>query len=926
MVVQQVAQGRWQVTGQGRRGTPQGSSSRPWRPWRKGLQQLYEGRASRAAPDSVGLCITNSACEKAGQWRKAMFALRDAGDSQVSPDEFSWSPVLRGCSSWPQACALLMALPQERLNFGGVCASSAISTQFFPWHLAQSLLRRLLGGASQQLNLVAFNALATAAAADRRAALGGARSELLRPVDWSAALGHLERWRGRSLGSDEVSVLAIYKAGPLWDLGLRLLLYDFVQYFQSKTLTAYLGSSPPWPLAVHLQTRLSFAGLQVDLPLQRGVLICSSSGGRWRRVLRATAMDPADALRASNGLSACAVARQWRWSLHVLQQLERRTSSDAVCVHGAAKGCTSNWALSLQVLHRSWERRIRRDVVGYGTLISAVESWPMALRCLEEMSLHEVSASRVARNAALAAAAPAPGASVAEANAEATEATEATWRRAVQLFGAEQQPGEITFRALLGSLEESGQDARALDLLWAADAAGVVTSGSFYLWALGRLGVADPRCLQDALRFAVQRLQTVTSPQELATLLWSASSLGISCPRLTAWVTAESKRQLSAFTLTDLLFLALGCGDLLSTALYARDASCHALQLGDALVQEQLRRFQRWQDIPTAALPTSSGAIAQMAEEMLGVVWALNFARLGASLGSPARAAMRRLSQILDGPKVKRLAQQTMVPAEPLSSDAFQESITLRLVDDKPVFQMLEDRLLILKPCGWETTGHADAPQLPDFLQASGLDRPVLRDRPHQCGFVHRLDVPSSGLLLCGLTYEAYYDLKLQLTLGQLQREYLVLCHGLAPARDAIRARVTWKADRGPSRVGRGKPSVTYVQRLAAGVLHRAQACALLGLTLGSGRRHQIRAQLAHVGHPVLCDGKYCAEETFRLDSPLCPQHCLHRAGLGVGARLSRPKQVFRAPLPPVFARLLQAIEGKTREDQEVLQRSSEDT
>ncbi|CAK9105297.1 unnamed protein product [Durusdinium trenchii] len=219
--------------------------------------------------------------------------------------------------------------------------------------------------------------------------------------------------------------------------------------------------------------------------------------------------------------------------------------------------------------------------------------------------------------------------------------------------------------------------------------------------------------------------------------------------------------------------------------------------------------------------------------------------------------------------------------------------------------------------------GSARIRKVMHLMQASGLDRPVLRDRPHQCGFVHRLDVPSSGLLLCGLTYEAYYDLKLQLTLGQLQREYLVLCHGLAPARDAIRARVTWKeADRGPSRVGRGKPSVTYVQRLAAGVLHRAQACALLGLTLGSGRRHQIRAQLAHVGHPVLCDGKYCAEETFRLDSPLCPQHCLHRAGLGVGARLGRPKQVFRAPLPPVFARLLQAIEGKTREDQEVLQRN----
>ena len=44
--------------------------------------------------------------------------------------------------------------------------------------------------------------------------------------------------------------------------------------------------------------------------------------------------------------------------------------------------------------------------------------------------------------------------------------------------------------------------------------------------------------------------------------------------------------------------------------------SCCFARARTLMPQEQLRRFQRWQDIPTAALPTSSGAIAQMAEEL----------------------------------------------------------------------------------------------------------------------------------------------------------------------------------------------------------------------------------------------------------------------------------------------------------------------
>ena len=51
-------------------------------------------------------------------------------------------------------------------------------------------------------------------------------------------------------------------------------------------------------------------------------------------------------------------------------------------------------------------------------------------------------------------------------------------------------------------------------------------------------------------------------------------------------------------------------------------------------------------------------------------------------------------------------------------------------------------------------------------------------DPYHDLGFLHRIDVPSSGLVLVAKTYKAYYDLKLKLNVGRLSRDYVVLSHG----------------------------------------------------------------------------------------------------------------------------------------------------
>ena len=79
----------------------------------------------------------------------------------------------------------------------------------------------------------------------------------------------------------------------------------------------------------------------------------------------------------------------------------------------------------------------------------------------------------------------------------------------------------------------------------------------------------------------------------------------------------------------------------------------------------------------------------------------------------------------------------------------------------------------------------------------------------HNCGFLHRLDVPNSGLLLLSTSYRAYYELQLQLATGRLQRDYMVLAHGVASLRD-LRARVQRRGERSVAG-GRGRPSHTKV-------------------------------------------------------------------------------------------------------------------
>lgn len=190
----------------------------------------------------------------------------------------------------------------------------------------------------------------------------------------------------------------------------------------------------------------------------------------------------------------------------------------------------------------------------------------------------------------------------------------------------------------------------------------------------------------------------------------------------------------------------------------------------------------------------------------------------------------------------------------------------------------LVDRMVLLKPVDWEVSDENMELQVVDFLRDSGSSMPILEDKEFGQGLLHRLDVPSSGLLLMAKTYEAHCDLSVQLAAGHLERDYSVLAHGWAVDRK-ISAQLYWRRAPVTKAGGRGKPSLTQV-KVSKYFLALSSAVTLLAIRIFTGRQHQIRAHLAHVGHPVLTDGKYSSGASYGSDVRLSSHNALHRERL----------------------------------------------
>jgi 23S rRNA pseudouridine1911/1915/1917 synthase len=259
-------------------------------------------------------------------------------------------------------------------------------------------------------------------------------------------------------------------------------------------------------------------------------------------------------------------------------------------------------------------------------------------------------------------------------------------------------------------------------------------------------------------------------------------------------------------------------------------------------------------------------------------------------------------------------ARDVVVGGEAATVEARQTDETTIAAEKLPLDIVHQDTAIIVinKPAG--VVVHPGAGNREHTLQNALLAHdPKLRRVP-RAGLVHRIDKDTSGLLVVARTLESQGALVAALAAHDIEREYLALCTGAMTGGGTVDEPI------GRHRTQRIKMAVRSDGRAA--VTHyriekRFRAHTLARVRLETGRTHQIRVHLAHVGYPIVGDPVYGGRR--RLPAGATPQliaalagfkrQALHAARLEFVHPKSGKSVSYEAPLPADFTQLLGALE-----------------
>ncbi|MGQ0721289.1 MAG: RluA family pseudouridine synthase [Candidatus Eiseniibacteriota bacterium] len=194
-----------------------------------------------------------------------------------------------------------------------------------------------------------------------------------------------------------------------------------------------------------------------------------------------------------------------------------------------------------------------------------------------------------------------------------------------------------------------------------------------------------------------------------------------------------------------------------------------------------------------------------------------------------------------------------------------------RIAPPVPVLREDSHLLAVFKPPGWIVQGAGpDQDSLLDALRA------WIRQRDEKPGeaflsVVHRLDGPVSGVVVFAKRTKAASRLSREIREGRFEKDYRAVVEGTpSPMSAALVDRLIWDDDARRARVVEGAPEGSAAAELSYAVLDRRGGRSLLGIRLVTGRKHQIRAQLAHRDCPILGDTRYGSRERLDAGIALC--------------------------------------------------------
>ena len=249
----------------------------------------------------------------------------------------------------------------------------------------------------------------------------------------------------------------------------------------------------------------------------------------------------------------------------------------------------------------------------------------------------------------------------------------------------------------------------------------------------------------------------------------------------------------------------------------------------------------------------------------------------------------------------------------PYDNDIIPEDIPLDIVYED------NDVLVVNKPAGLVVhPGHGNwHGTLVNAIAWHLKDNPKYDANDPHVGLVHRIDKDTSGLLVVAKTPDAKTALGNQFLLKTTRRRYRALVWGIVEQDEGT---VTANIGRDPKDrmlmtvlpEGQGRHAVTHYR-----VLERLGYVTLVECILETGRTHQIRVHMKHIGHTLFNDQRYGGHEILRGTRfakykqfvnncfDICPRQALHALTLGFKHPVTGEEMDFSCPIPPDMAALI---------------------
>lgn len=235
----------------------------------------------------------------------------------------------------------------------------------------------------------------------------------------------------------------------------------------------------------------------------------------------------------------------------------------------------------------------------------------------------------------------------------------------------------------------------------------------------------------------------------------------------------------------------------------------------------------------------------------------------------------------------EKVIEEVDIVAEDLGIEVYYE--------DKDVAVVYKPKGMVVHPAPGHYTGTLVNGLMYVIKDLSGINGEI---RP---GIVHRIDKDTSGLLMIAKNDIAHRGLVEQLVDKTVTREYTALVHGNIPHEfGTIEAPIgrNPKERQEMAIVDDGKEAVTHFN-----VIEKFEKYTLVKCQLETGRTHQIRVHMKHIGFPLVGDPKYGSKKTLNIGG-----QALHAGLLGFEHPVTGEYIEKEAPLPEYFETLLEKL------------------